>query len=426
VPASLPLVSITGGERPFETAASADPVRDFYTNHPYPPPVANLDRARDEWLDGNRRRSEYHLLWPDRPYRTDLDILVAGCGTWQAAKYALCHPDASIVGIDVSTTSLDHTKALQRQYNLTNLETRQLPIESAAALERRFDLIVCTGVLHHLADPDAGLRALGSVLRPGGVMYVMLYAPYGRTGVYMLQDYSRRLGIGSSAQEIGDLAAVVKALPQNHPLAALMRGSRDSENGHALADALLNPRDRSYSVPQLFEFIERNGLRFERWYSQAPYLPRCGAIAATPHATRLGALSEREQYAAMELWRGTLASHSVIVSRADASPMSTKPRFDDQADWPRYVPVRLPGTVCVQQRLPAGAAGVLLSRYHTHPDLIVIIDALEKQMLDAVDGRRSIAQIVDGAGDRLLPRARVFFERLHWYDQVVFDSSQAG
>ena len=91
---------------------NADPVRDFYTNHPYPPPVANLDRARDEWRDKNRHRAEYHLLWPDRPYRADLDILVAGCGTWQAAKYALCQPDARIVGIDVSTTSLDHTASI--------------------------------------------------------------------------------------------------------------------------------------------------------------------------------------------------------------------------------------------------------------------------------------------------------------------------
>ena len=80
---------------------------------------------------------------------------------------------------------------LKRKYNLTNLETRQLPIEGAAALGRSFDLIVCTGVLHHLADPDAGLRALRSVLKPEGAMYLMVYAPYGRTGVYMLQDYCR-------------------------------------------------------------------------------------------------------------------------------------------------------------------------------------------------------------------------------------------
>ncbi len=173
----------------------------------------------------------------------------------------------------------------------------------------------------------------------------------------MLQDYCRRLGIKTSEQEIGELMAAVKALPHQHPLAALLRGSRDSTNADALADALLNPRDRSYSVPQLFEFIEGNGLRFERWCSQAPYLPQCGAIAATPHASRLAALSEREQYAAMELWRGAIASHSVILSRDDASPVVTKPRCVDQEPWPRYVPIRLPGTHCVQERLPDGSGG---------------------------------------------------------------------
>ena len=384
-----------------------DPIRDFYTSHPYPPPVDNLDRARDEWQDPNRHRAEFHLLWPDRSYRADLDILVAGCGTWQAAKYALCHPEARVVGIDVSTTSLEHTARLQQQYGLTNLDARQLPIEQAGALGRAFDLIVCTGVLHHLADPAAGLRALRAALKPHGALYLMVYAPYGRTGIYMLQDYCRRLGITASPDAIGELTAVVKALPPHHPLAPLLRGSRDFVNADALADALLNPRDRSYSVPQLFELIEGNGLRFARWYSQAPYLPQCGAIATTPHAKRLAALSEPDQYAAMELWRGAFASHSVILSRDDASPVSAKPGFHDREPWPRYVPVRLPGTLCIQERLPDGAAGVLMSRYHAYPDLIVIIDPLEKRMLDAVDGRRSIATIVDGAGGgRLLPRAR--------------------
>jgi hypothetical protein len=64
---------------------------------------------------------------------------------------------------------------------------------------------------------------------------------------------------------------------------------------------LLNPRDRAYSVPQLFNFIERAGLSFGRWYWQAPYLPQCGAIATTPHAKRLLELPEQEQYNAMEL-----------------------------------------------------------------------------------------------------------------------------
>jgi SAM-dependent methyltransferase len=417
--------AIEGGGDKCASDMSADPVCEFYTNHPYPPPVDNLDRARDEWRDENRHRAEYHLLWPDREYRADLEILIAGCGTWQAAKYALCRPDARIVGIDVSTTSLDHNEQLKRKYNLTNLETRQLPLENVAALERRFDLIVCTGVLHHLADPDAGLRALRSVIKPEGAMYLMVYARYGRTGVYMFQEYCRRLGIGASEKEIADLAAVVEKLPQHHPLVALLGRSRDSLNADALADALLNPRDQSYSVPQLLDFIQRNGLMLGRWYWQAPYLPQCGAIAATPHAKRLAALPAREQYAAMELWRGTMTAHSVTVHRSDAREGGVKVRFDNER-WLRYVPIRLPTTLCVEERLPADAAGVLLNRSHPYHDLILVIGAQEKRLFEAIDGRRSIAEIIDHArDDGARPRARAFFEKLWWYDQVVFDISSA-
>ena len=414
---------VVAGLNGLVSGLSADPVCEFYTSHPYPPPVENLDRARDEWRDENRQRAEYHLLWPDKPYRANLDVLVAGCGTWQAARYALCHPAACVFGIDVSTTSLEHTERLKRKYNLTNLETQQLPIEWVEDLDRHFDLIVCTGVLHHLDDPDAGLRALRSVLKPDGVIYLMVYAPYGRTGVYMLQEYCRRLGIGTSQKEIDDLVSVIEALPPHHPLVSLLRSARDSLNADALADALLNPRDRSYSVPQLFDFIERNGFKFGRWYWQAPYLPQCGAISATPHAPHLAALPGREQYAAMELWRGTMTCHSAVINRSDLNKGEVRVRFDDDR-WQSYVPIRLPWTICIQERLPKGATGVLLNQSHPFHDLIVVIDKQEKRMFDAIDGRRTIAEIVNHARVGGLPRALAFFENLWRYDQVVFDTSK--
>src|SRR5262245_57210715 len=270
--------------------AASDPIGAFYTQHPYPPPVDNLDRAREDWSDEYRRRAEFHMFWPHRRYPARLDILVAGCGTWQAAKYAISGSDSRVIGIDISPTSLAYTEQLKRRHALTNLTTTLLPLERVAELGRSFDLIVCTGVLHHLADPDAGLRALRKVLKPDGAMYLMVYAPYGRTGVYMLQEYCRRLGIGTSDREIHDLVATLESLPQHHLLVALLRGSRDARNADALADVLLNPRDRSYSVPQLLDCINRHDLVFERWYWQAPYLSQCGAIAATPHAKTLAAL----------------------------------------------------------------------------------------------------------------------------------------
>jgi SAM-dependent methyltransferase len=399
-----------------------DPIREFYTTHPYPPPLVNLDRAREVYRDENVARAEFHLLWPHKEYRSEVDVLIAGCGTWQAAKYALCHRGARVVGIDVSPTSLEHTEALKQKYDLANLETKQLPIEKAGELEQDFDLIVCTGVLHHLVDPEAGLRALRSVLKAEGAMYLMLYAPYGRTGVYMLQDYCRRLGVGTSPQEINDLTSVLKAMPQHHPLISMLRGSRDSADADALVDALLNPRDRAYSVPQVFDFLERNQLIFGRWYWQAAYSPLCGAIAATPHAQRLAALPERDQYTQLELWRGLMTNHDFVAYRNDVNRDALRVRFDDES-YLQYVPIRRPWTRCVEEQLPPGAAGALLNQTHLFDDLFVFIDALEKQMFDAINGRRSVAEILKSSKGSS-HRAAQFFDKLWWCDQVVFDTSK--
>jgi SAM-dependent methyltransferase len=159
----------------------------FYDQYPYPPPVADLDAYRRRWQESARRRADFHLFWPTRPYREDYSILVAGCGTSQAAKYAIRWPAAQITGIDLSATSLRHTEELKRKYQLDNLQVHQLPLERASELGKSFDQVVCTGVLHHLPDPDAGLRALRGVLEPHGALHLMVYAPYGRAGIYMLQ-----------------------------------------------------------------------------------------------------------------------------------------------------------------------------------------------------------------------------------------------
>jgi SAM-dependent methyltransferase len=395
-------------------------VQDFYERYPYPRPIDDLDNYRLRWQDRNRRRAEFHLCWPDKPYTEEHAILIAGCGTSQAAKHAVRWPAARVTGIDFSATSVRSTEALQRKYELTNLEVHQLAIERVGDLQTSFDQIVCTGVLHHLADPDAALRALRDVLEPDGAMHLMVYAPYGRAGVYMLQEFCRRIGIHAAADEIRDLIAALEALPTAHPLARLLRDAPDFRQEAALADALLHPQDRAYSVPQLFDFINGAGLTFGRWVKQAPYSPFCGVMARLPQASRIAAIPPAEQYAAAELFRGTMASHSVIAYRDDRPGLSQQLGFSGDA-WLDHVPVRLPDTVCVQERLPPGAAAVLINRAHTFHDIYLPIDAQEKRVFDAIDGERSIGEIV-GDADRDFGRA--LFERLWWHDQVVLDASR--
>ena len=406
---------------------AAEAVQDFYERLPYPPPIDSLEKYQRLWQDAGRRRADYHLHWPAAPFREDRSILIAGCGTSQAAKHAMRWPNAQVTGIDFSATSVRCTEELKRKYNLSNLKLHQLPIERVSELGISFDQIVSTGVLHHLANPDAGLAALRDVLNPDGAMHLMVYAPYGRTGIYMLQNFCKRLGIPATDEGIRELIAALKLLPRGHPLENLLREAPDFRHEAAIADALLHPQDRAYSVPELFDFLNTNGLTFGRWVRQAPYSAHCGVVAKLPQAARMAKMPLAEQYAAVELFRGTMARHSVIAYRSDGCA-SQLIDFGGDA-WFGYIPIRIEGTICIQERLPAGAAAVLINQTHTNTDLIMPIDATEKRLFDAIDGKRSIGEIANKIApstrkESPLDVARALFERLWWHDQVVFDASR--
>jgi SAM-dependent methyltransferase len=229
----------------------ADEVRAFYENHPYPAPLGNLDRHRELYRNPDRRRALSLLLWPASKPRPERKILIAGCGTSQAVIHAMREPDAEVTGIDISEASLRHTRDLQRKYGLRNLDLRRLAIEDVGGLGQTFDEIVCTGVLHHLPDPDLGLRSLRAALARDGAAHFMVYAAYGRAGVYMMQDYCRLLGVRATEEELQVLGATIGALSEDHPLAAVARQAKDFRRPDALADALLHPIDRAYTVPEL-------------------------------------------------------------------------------------------------------------------------------------------------------------------------------
>jgi len=406
---------------------SSDDVRDFYERMPYPAPLTSLDEHMTLYANPTRRRALFHRMWPTGTPSDHQEILIAGCGTSQAAIHALREPEARVTGIDISETSLRHTRDLQRKYNLENLELHQLPIERVQELGRSFDQIVSTGVLHHLADPDTGLRALHDVLRPQGAMHVMVYAPYGRAGIYMLQEYCRLLGIGTSGGDLRALSGALDALSADHPIAGVLRRVNEFREPAAMADALLHPRDRAYSVPEVYAWLERCGLTFGRWLEQAPYLPQCGAVAKTPHSARIASLPLPQQHAALELFRGTMVTHSFIAYRDDRSAEAQPISFAGE-QWRDYVPITPPWTVCVRERLPAGSAAVLINRAHTFTDLVCTVDAFEDRLLRAVDGTRTLAGVLRQASvdEGAAARAIAFFERLWHYDQVVFDLSRAA
>jgi hypothetical protein len=254
-------------------------------------------------------------------------------------------------------------------------------------------------------------------------MHLMIYAAYGRAGIYMMQEYCRLIGVRATEEEMRDLGAVVGALHADHPIAAVAKGAKDFVRPDALADAMLHPRDRAYTVPQVYAWLERCGLSFARWFEQAPYLPQCGSIASMSHGARLLSLPPPKQHAAVELLRGTLTRHNFIAYRDDRVGENQPIRFDGDA-WLSYIPLRVPWTISVKERLPPGAARVLINRAHTFPDLALPINDAQARVLAAIDGNRTVDEILRrAAGADGAERARGFIERLWEYDQIVFDAT---
>lgn len=298
---------------PAATDPRGDLVARQYERWSYPPPIADVAawlQNHWEWFDPSHA---WPVLWPERAPRADLDILIAGCGTNQAAVFAHANPGARVLAIDVSQASLAHQQRLRQKHGLWNLELLRLPIEEVATLGRDFDLIVSTGVLHHLADPQAGLAALAHGLRPDGAMGLMLYARHGRIGVELMEAAFRDMGLGQDEASIAIVKRTLAGLPPDHPVLAYLKAAPDLHADAGLVDTFLHGRERSYTVDDCLRFVESAGLGFQGWLFNAPYHAHDLPHASDPYYPEVNALAPEDQWRVIERLRPGNARHFFIA-----------------------------------------------------------------------------------------------------------------
>lgn len=384
-------------------------VTELYERHPYPPVDGDIDAYKrgDAWLLESPNPG-FHHYWPYRPYTDDLDILVAGCGTQQAAQIAAGLPGARIVATDISDNSLRETRRLADKAGTGNLVIEKLAVEDTAMLGRDFDLVICTGVLHHIANPAQGLQALAEVMRRGGSMHLMLYGRHGRTGVYMLQALFRMLGVDPAKVTKKDIARIremIEALPPTHPFGAVRDLHPDWRDDEGLVDLLLHVQDRAYTLTEAEELLDGAGLKMQKLLFPGrtdPMFTPLGEIAEKG----FGELPEIEQRTAVELYRASVKKHVFIACHQGrpAADYGISPR---QRDWARVVPVITYGLEVA--RPGAGRKTFRITwPYYGEPDIAVETTEKGIALLEAFDGNRTIAEAVQAAGfkknDRTLMR----------------------
>jgi SAM-dependent methyltransferase len=357
----------------------ADVVSRQYERYRYPQPIQDLEVWLTNNWEGFDPSHAHRVLWPDHDYKPNLDILIAGCGTNQAAVFAFTNPDAKVVAVDISQPSLDHQQYLKDKHGLFNLELHRLPIEELPTLGLDFDLIVSTGVLHHLADPQAGMNAVAGCLRADGAMGVMLYAKNGRIGIELLQSVFRDLGLGQNEASIALVRQTLSMLAAGHPVQSYLKIARHLQSDAMLVDTLLHGRERSYTVDDCIDLVTSAGLVFQGWFNKAPYYPHDLSTRPNEVYLAINALPEPTLWSAMERLHTVNACHFFMACRPERPKESYAIDFSTQ-DCLDYVPL---------MRMRCGLSGTEIFR----PDWRTRVTSAQLPFVRHVDGHRTIREI---------------------------------
>ena len=233
----------------------------FYSRFPYPWPPMKFEYVLDPYFETtmlNQTLGEWHhSIFPDQP-----KIWTAGCGTNQAIFTGLRFPKSNILGSDISRGSLNTCADIAQQVGVRGLELKNESINEVGYREQ-FDFIICTGVIHHNADPQATLKKLANALKPNGVLELMVYNLYhqlkttsSRKAIRILHGHTKWDDLDT---ELRMVKAMIKKIPHITVISDLFPDCEDCPEA-ILTDKLLQPVEYSYTVESLELMAKSCGL----------------------------------------------------------------------------------------------------------------------------------------------------------------------
>lgn len=189
-------------------------------------------------------------------------ILAAGCGTGRyACQIAQRFAFSQVVAVDLSRRSLSYAAQRARDLQLPNLHFLQADILELGGLGEEFDVIECSGVLHHLASPEQGWRVLRGLLAPGGLMRIALSSRSAGEGVEVARRLVRERGLSATTDGIRSARAAIQALPPDSP-ARLLAESPDFFSLSGCRDLFFHVREDRFSLPRIARALDDLKLKF--------------------------------------------------------------------------------------------------------------------------------------------------------------------
>jgi SAM-dependent methyltransferase len=394
----------------------ASHVRGLYEEYPFP-----LRDPRDE----NKRlvvaeqeaigKLNHFCFGGRQDFQNAFRVLVAGGGTGDHTIFLaeqLRHYDASITYVDISRASLEIARERARVRGLNNIDWHHRSILDLPSMDlAAFDLISCTGVLHHLPEPERGLEALRGVLAPSGALSLMLYGRVGRMAVYAGQELMRLVtdGVEDPGRRTQYARAVVERLPETN---WLLRGSGPDrvlkeflDDDSNLNDVLLHQQDRAYNVLEIYDFLAQAQLElieFTSFHNDPPgfrflYDPMVW-IDNPDLKTQVSRLPRPQQQAIAEAISCMITCHGFYAAPTAGGRIAS-PRDPEMVPYFLYFD---PGDLAQHFR---GAQGRECGVSYRKSAVRFHVGAHSAELIAGIDGKRSIGELFDmvrrGSGENI-------------------------
>lgn len=310
----------------FNASSDLENVQDHYLDYPYPHRNPEDEKTRLLRIYGDYLGEINHWLFEGKKdFTKNFRVLVAGGGTGDSTVYLaeqLKDTNAEVVYLDFSANSMKIAQERAKNRGLKNITWINDSIFNVPELKLgKFDYIQCSGVLHHLENPDAGFKVLSDSLKPDGGMNIMVYAQYGRTGVYQIQDALRMVneGVTSRQEEVKNGWEVMNNLPNTNWYQRGQELLQDHKKfgDVGMYDMFLHKQDRAYTVPQIYDFVEKAGLNFVEFHDAKSrlMLDVTRYVKEPELLKRLQKMDKMKQQAICEVLCGSIIKHSFYASK---------------------------------------------------------------------------------------------------------------
>ncbi len=414
-------------------------VRAQYEKYPFPLRDPRDEANRLVIAEQDSLGKLNHFCFGGRQsFQDGFRVLVAGGGTGDHTIFLaeqLRDYDASVTYVDISRSSLEIARDRARIRNLNNIEWHHRSILDVSSIDvAPFDLISCTGVLHHLPEPERGLEALRGVLAPEGAMSLMLYGRTGRLATYAAQELMRLVNDGVEDPRLRTQHArgIVESLPETN---WLLRGTGPDRGLNAflddesnLNDVLLHEQDRAYSVLEMYEFLAEAQLElieFTSFHNDPPTF-RCMYdpmvwITDPVLQSHVSKLPRPQQQAIAEAMSCVITCHGFYAA-PKAEDRIASPNDLDMIPFFVYF---YPGNLAEHFR---GAAGRKCGLNYRGSTVQFEVGKYSADLVAAIDGSRTIGEIFDvvrrtSGDDVTLTELRqdftAFYEPLNSFDILL-------